>query len=97
LGSRTHVTELDQQTIDDNARFFDSKADVPRRAITMGVATILEARKIMLLATGENKAVAIRDALEGPVGSECTASALQQHPDVTFYLDAAAASLLTKE
>ena len=97
LGSRTHITELDHQTIDDNARFFDSKADVPRRAITMGVATILEAKEIILLATGQNKAQAVRDAIEGPLSSECTASALQQHPNVTFYLDSAAAELLKHE
>ncbi|MBA61617.1 MAG: glucosamine-6-phosphate deaminase [Planctomycetaceae bacterium] len=97
LGSRTHITELDHQTIDDNARFFEAKADVPRRAITMGVATIMEAREIILLATGENKARAIRDALEGPVSSQCTASALQQHSNVTFYLDSAAASLLQQK
>ncbi|MBK94733.1 MAG: glucosamine-6-phosphate deaminase [Planctomycetaceae bacterium] len=97
LGSRTHITELDHQTIDDNARFFQSKAEVPRRAITMGVATIMDARKIILLATGEHKATAIRDAIAGPVSSECTASALQQHPDVTFYLDSAAACLLPAE
>ena len=94
LGSRTHITELEHQTIADNARFFASKAEVPRRAITMGVATIMEAQQIILLATGENKAQAIRDAVEGPISSECTASALQHHPNVTFYLDAAAASLL---
>ena len=97
LGSRTHITDLDHQTIDDNARFFDSKSDVPKRAITMGVATIMDAKKIILLATGENKAAAIRDAIQGPVGSECTASALQQHPNVTFYLDKAAAALLDNE
>ena len=97
LGSRTHITDLDHQTIDDNARFFDSKSDVPKRAITMGVATIMDAKKIILLATGKNKAAAIRDAIQGPVGSECTASALQQHPNVTFYLDKAAAALLHNE
>ena len=63
----------------------------------MGVATIMDASKIILLATGEHKATAIRDAIAGPVSSECTASALQQHPDVTFYLDSAAASLLPAE
>ena len=97
LGSRTHITDLDHQTIDDNARFFDSKADVPKRAITMGVATIMDAKKIILLATGENKAEAIRDAIQGPVSSDCTASALQHHPNATFYLDQAAAALLQNE
>ena len=97
LGSRTHITDLDHQTINDNARFFDSKSDVPKRAITMGVATIMDAKKIILLATGENKAEAIRDAIQGPVSSECTASALQHHPNATFYLDQAAAALLQNE
>jgi glucosamine-6-phosphate deaminase len=97
LGCRTHLTDLDQQTIIDNARFFDSEDDVPRRAITMGVATIMDAREVILLATGENKAVAIQAAIESPVGSECTASALQNHPNVTFLLDPAAASLLTNQ
>ena len=95
LGSRTHLTDLDQQTIIDNARFFDSADDVPRRAITMGVATIMDAREVILLATGENKAAAIQAAIESPVSSECTASALQNHPNVTFLLDPAAASMLT--
>ncbi len=97
LGSRTHLTDLDPRTINDNARFFDSAEEVPRRAITMGVATIMDAREIILLATGENKATAIRDAIEGPVGSDCTASALQNHPKTTFLLDAASASLLTNQ
>jgi glucosamine-6-phosphate deaminase len=97
LGSRTHLTDLDQQTISDNARFFGSADDVPRRAITMGVATIMDAREIILLATGKNKAAAIQAAIESPVGSECTASALQNHPHVTFLLDPAAASLLTNQ
>ena len=97
LGSRTHLTDLDPRTISDNARFFDSAEDVPRRAITMGVATIMDAREIILLATGENKAAAVRDAIEGPVGSDCTASALQNHPKITFLLDPAAASLLTNQ
>jgi glucosamine-6-phosphate deaminase len=97
LDSRTHLTDLDPRTINDNARFFDSAEEVPRRAITMGVATIMDAREIILLATGENKAAAIHDAIEGPVGSDCTASALQNHPKTTFLLDPASASLLTNQ
>ena len=80
LGSRTRIKTLARQTIEDNARFFDRIEDVPIYAITMGVGTILEARKIMLLANGENKAAAVAAAVEGPVTSMITASALQLHP-----------------
>jgi glucosamine-6-phosphate deaminase len=91
LGSRTRIKTLARQTIEDNARFFDKPEDVPIYAITMGVGTILEARKILLLANGEHKAEAIAAAIEGPVTSMVTASALQLHPDVEFYLDRDAA------
>ncbi len=94
LGSRTRIKTLAQQTIEDNARFFDKLEDVPIYAITMGVGTILEARQILLLANGENKAAAIKSAIEGPVTSQCTASALQLHRDTTIYLDTAAAAEL---
>lgn len=94
LGSRTRIKTLAQQTIKDNARFFDKTADVPIYAITMGVGTILEARQILLLANGENKAAAVAAAIEGPVTSQCTASALQLHRDTTIYMDTAASALL---
>lgn len=95
LDSRTRVGQLTQQTIQDNSRFFDRIEDVPTQAITMGVGTILEARKIVLLATGASKADAVAAAIEGPVSSACTASALQTHPDATILLDHDAASKLT--
>ena len=91
LGSRTRIKTLAKQTIDDNARFFDSAEQVPIYAITMGVGTILEARKIILLANGEKKATAIAQAIEGPVTSMITASALQLHRDCTCLLDRGAA------
>jgi len=94
LGSRTRIKTLAKQTIQDNARFFDKSEDVPIYAITMGVGTILEAHKIILLANGAGKAEAIANAIEGPVTSMCTASALQLHRDTEFYLDKAAASKL---
>ncbi len=94
LGSRTRIKTLAKPTIDDNARFFDKAEDVPVFAITMGVGTIMEARKIILMANGENKAKAIAGAIEGPVTSMCTASALQQHQDVVYCLDHEAASQL---
>jgi len=96
LDSRTHLAELAPQTIEDNARYFHCAKDVPTLSVTMGVATILEARKIILLASGVKKAEAIRDAINGPMSCNCTASALQSHPDVTFLLDSEAASLLKK-
>jgi glucosamine-6-phosphate deaminase len=95
LGSRTRIKTLAKSTIEDNARFFEKIEDVPIYAITMGVGTIFEARKIVFLANGANKADAVAKAIEGPVTSMITASALQLHPDVTAYLDRAAASKLS--
>ncbi|MEO9590051.1 glucosamine-6-phosphate deaminase [Rhodopirellula bahusiensis] len=92
--SRTRVVDLTDATIDANARFFASAEEVPRRALTMGIATILEAREIVLIATGESKAEAVERAVRGPVTSRMPASFLQQHANVTFVLDEAAASLL---
>ncbi len=94
LGSRTRIKTLAKQTIDDNARFFDSAEEVPIYAITMGVGTVLEAEKIILLANGQNKADAVAQAIEGPVTSMVTASALQLHPDVMFIVDKEAAGSL---
>ena len=92
LGSRTRIKTLAKQTIDDNARFFSSPEQVPVYAITMGVGTILEARKIVLLANGKNKAWAVAQAIEGPVTSMITASAMQLHRDCTCIVDREAAS-----
>ena len=94
LGSRTRIKTLAKQTIDDNARFFERAADVPVYAITMGVGTILEAKKIILLAYDDSKADAIAGAIEGPVTAMNSASALQLHPDVVYFLDRPAASKL---
>ncbi|MBI5865013.1 MAG: glucosamine-6-phosphate deaminase [Planctomycetes bacterium] len=95
LMSRTRLKTLAKSTIDDNARFFASRGDVPIYAITMGVGTILEARQCVLLANGGNKARAIAQAVEGPVTSMITASALQLHPSVQVFVDAAAAGELS--
>ena len=95
LSSRTRLKTLAKSTIDDNARFFKKRADVPVYAITMGVGTIQEARKIILLANGKNKADAIAHAVEGPVTSMITASALQLHPEVKVFVDEEAAGKLT--
>lgn len=91
LGSRTRIKTLARQTIEDNARFFDKIEDVPIYAITMGVGTILEARQILMVANGAHKAAAVAAAIEGPVTSMITASALQLHRDTAVYLDREAA------
>lgn len=95
LASRTRLKTLAQPTIEDNARFFDSMDEVPIYAITMGVGTILEARHLVLVANGENKADAVQKMIEGPVTSMITASALQLHPHAKVFIDDAAASKLT--
>ncbi|KNC19624.1 hypothetical protein AC792_05340 [Arthrobacter sp. RIT-PI-e] len=92
--SRTRVAELMPSTRNDNARYFPSLADVPERCITQGIGTILEARSIVLVASGEAKADAVARAVSGTPDPTCPASALQAHPRVTFVLDTAAASLL---
>ena len=92
--SRTHLAELAQSTIKDNSRFFEKEGDVPRFTITMGSQTIFEAKKILLLASGENKAEAVAKFIEGPITPQITASILQKHPNTTVILDEAAASKL---
>jgi len=94
LGSRTRLKTLAEETVRDNARFFKDKKEVPRLAITMGVGTILEARQLVMLASGEGKADAVKRSIEGPVTAQVTASALQLHPSVTVVADEGAASLL---
>ena len=94
LSSRTGVVYLTPQTIKDNSRFFKSAKDVPTRALSMGVGTICEAKKIILLAFGKNKADAVARAVEGGVSQFCTASALQLHNDAWFFCDEEAASKL---
>ena len=94
LSSRTRLKTLARQTIEDNARFFDKIEDVPLYGITMGVGTIMEARSLVLVANGENKADAIAKTIEGPVTSMITASALQMHEDAQVFIDEEAASQL---
>ncbi|MCJ8314231.1 MAG: glucosamine-6-phosphate deaminase [Saccharospirillaceae bacterium] len=95
LSSRTRIKTLKQQTINDNARFFKDETFQPHLAITMGIGTILEARKIVLLATGKNKAQAIADTIQGPITAQCPASALQLHANTVIVIDELAASKLT--
>jgi len=96
IGSRTRLKVLSKETLDDNSKFFAPGEESPRCAITMGIGTILEARKVLLLATGAAKAAAVAKSIEGPVASAVSASALQLHSDVTFIIDDAAASQLTQ-
>ncbi|MCA9154351.1 MAG: glucosamine-6-phosphate deaminase [Planctomycetales bacterium] len=96
LGSRTRLKTLASETIKDNARFFGSEDRVPRLAVTMGIGTILESRRCLLIAFGEGKASAVRAAIEGPVTAQVTASALQLHRDVVAVLDQTAAGWLAR-
>ena len=92
--SRTRPITLTADSIEANSRFFDRPEEVPREALTAGVATIMDGRRVLLIAMGQAKATAVRDALEGPIDPACPASYLQTHPDCTFLLDEAAANLL---
>lgn len=96
LGSRTRLKTLTERTIRDNARFFSSPEEVPRHVITMGVGTIFDARRCMVLAFGEKKAAAVAGMVEGPVTAEAPASALQFHASCTLLVDEAAAGQLKR-
>jgi glucosamine-6-phosphate deaminase len=96
IASRTRLKVLSRETLDDNSKFFAPGEDSPRCAITMGIGSILDARRVLLLATGASKAAAVAKSIEGPIASAVSASALQLHPDVTFIVDDAAASQLTQ-
>lgn len=92
--STTHLVDLTENTIADNSRLFDDVNDVPRQAITMGISEIMQARKIILLASGASKAQAVRDMVKGEVTDKCPASVLQRHPDCIVIIDKPAAQLL---
>ena len=92
----THTVALTQNTIQMNARFFKSESEVPRRAFTMGPKNIMDAKRILIIAVGANKAEAVRGMVEGAVTPDLPASILQRHPDCTLVADEAAASLLKK-
>ncbi len=94
--STTNIVKLKDKTRLDNARFFQSLDEVPTHAITMGIANVMNAKKILLVANGENKADAVRAMIEGEITTECPASILQKHPDVVVIVDEAAASKLSK-
>ena len=90
----THCVKLTESTIQANSRLFDSADEVPREAYTMGIGTIMKARKILLVVNGAAKAEIVRDVLQGPVVPQVPASVLQLHPNVTVVLDKEAAAAL---
>lgn len=96
FNSKTRVVNLDERTIEDNSRFFKSSDEVPKKALSMGLDTIMSAKKIILLATGVNKAEAVKKMIEGPMTADCPASILQKHPDVVVVVDEDASRLLDK-
>ena len=96
VDSRTRLVHLDAVTRRDAAADFFGEEYVPKEAITMGVATILEAREIAILATGEHKAAIVRRAVEGEINHEVAATFLQRHPATTFYVDGPAGAALTR-
>ena len=94
FGTKTGVVNLSEKTIKDNARFFEDESKVPKQAISMGIRTIMNAKKIVLIASGKNKAEAVKKMMEGPVTEDVPASVLQLHNDCTVILEREAASLL---
>jgi len=97
LRSRTRVKALTPTTMAQNSALFGGEDKMPRRAITMGVGTIIEARRCVLLATGSSKAAVLAQAVEGPITSMVTASALQLHPRCTVVVDEEAATGLKEK
>ncbi len=94
FGSGTHVVSLAESTIKDNARLFASQDEVPRKAFTMGIRHIMQAKRILILASGANKAEAVFRMAKGQVTEDVPASVLQLHPDCTLIVDEAAAARL---
>ncbi|GIO38811.1 glucosamine-6-phosphate deaminase [Paenibacillus antibioticophila] len=94
LHGPTHIVELDELTRQANARYFSSIEEVPTHAVTMGIGTILQAKQILLMAKGADKAEIVAKALKGPITTQCPASLLQTHANVVVVLDQAAGGLL---
>lgn len=94
LNAQTHLIELSEETIEANSRFFRTKKEVPCQAITMGMGSIMKARRILLLASGKGKARAIKETVNGKISTEVPASFLQLHGEVTLIMDQEAAALL---
>lgn len=97
LGSRTRLKTLTAQTIQDNSRLFSPGEVQPTMAMTMGIATIMDARYVLLIATGSAKAKAVEQMICGPVSAQCPASVLQLHQHAIIMLDRAAAALITQQ
>ena len=96
FGLETHVVDLTESTIDANQRSFENRDDVPRHALSMGIKNIMNARRILMVVSGEDKAEAVYKAFAGPVTKQVPASVLQLHPDVTLVGDKAALSKLVE-
>ena len=96
FGLETHVVDLTERTIDANQRFFERREDVPRHALSMGIKNIMNARRILMVVSGEEKADIVCKAFVGPVTKDVPASVLQLHPDVTLVGDKAALSKLVE-
>ncbi len=96
LSAKTHLVNLSPKTIQVNTHFFSDYKEVPKQAITMGVGTIIQAKRIVLLASGREKASVINQAVNGPITTEVPVSVLQLHDDVTLMLDQKAASQLDR-
>jgi glucosamine-6-phosphate deaminase len=97
LGSRTRIKTLDERTIRDNARFFESSDRVPRYALTMGIGTIMDSRRLILLASDKAKTDAVLKTVEGPITAMVPATIVQLHPKATIITDKAAARKLTRK
>ena len=94
FGSGVHIADLTESTIKDNSRLFEKIEDVPRQAFTQGIKNIMNAKKIMMIVSGANKAKAVYEMLYGPVTEAMPASILQLHPDCTLIVDEEAAKLI---
>ncbi|HZX21271.1 MAG TPA: glucosamine-6-phosphate deaminase [Clostridia bacterium] len=94
LNTKTSLIDLKENTIEDNSRFFEKKEDMPTKAISMGIASIMKAKRVVLLASGENKAQAIRDMTNGYINTNHPASILQAHRDCILIIDKDAAKLI---
>ncbi len=97
LNVMTNVVELSEETREANSRYFKNEVEVPNKAISMGMATILKSDRIILLASGENKVEAIKETVSGKISTHVPASLLQTHPKITMIIDKEAAELLTKD
>ena len=90
----THCVDLKESTIEANKRFFESADDVPKQAYSMGIGTIMRAKKILVVVSGEDKAQALKDTICGPISPKIPGTILRLHPDVTIVADEAAMSLM---